>query len=245
MALNLGLAEFKQGHFRASAAALGVAFAADPSNTQARSLLGLSYYGEQRFSAAIQYLEPAAKSDPGNVELHRLLAQSCLLAKNYSCALDEFRQLLQLSPDSAAAHVLTGEALDGLGRTSEAITEFEAAAKISPREFLVGQAFLHNRIFIENVRQQRRCPFARIPACFRNAGDIGRNFLENGLNFLVGIPASRLVFENQISPHAAAGKVFDPVVIFRAVSMSVEMPGAVVADVFQEFHQPECRLGIG
>ena len=99
--LNLGLAEFKQGHFRAAAAAFHVALTSDPSNNQARTLLGLSYYGAQQFAEATKYLGPAAKADPGNVELHRLLAQSCLWAKNYPCALEEFRQLQQQSPDSA------------------------------------------------------------------------------------------------------------------------------------------------
>ena len=64
--LNLGLAEFKQGHFPAAATALRAALLADASNAQARTLLGLSYYGERKFDLASQYLEPAAKADPAN-----------------------------------------------------------------------------------------------------------------------------------------------------------------------------------
>ena len=40
--LNLGLAEFKQGHFTAATAALRSVLATDPSNAQARTVLGAS-----------------------------------------------------------------------------------------------------------------------------------------------------------------------------------------------------------
>lgn len=136
--LNLGLAEFKQGHFRAAITPLAAALAAErtsgPKQLQARTLLGLSYYGTERFAEAVKELRPAAAADPTNTELHLVLAQSCLWSKQYSCALDEFKQILQTDPDSAPAHVLSGEALDGLGKTPEAIAEFQAAARVAPRE---------------------------------------------------------------------------------------------------------------
>jgi tetratricopeptide (TPR) repeat protein len=132
--LNLGLAEFKQGHFQKAVAPFSAASAADPHNFQARMLLGFSYYGAGRFAEAAKHLQLAEKSDPANTELHQVLAQSCLWAKNYSCALDEFRQILEQNPESPAAHVLMGQALDGLGKTPDAIVEFQAAAKIVPRE---------------------------------------------------------------------------------------------------------------
>ena len=136
--LNLGLAEFKQGHFHAAIAPLAAALAAErtngPKQLQARTLLGLSYYGTERFAEAVKELKPAAAANPGNTELHLVLAQSCLWARQYACALDEFKQILQTDPDSAPAHVLTGEALDGLGKTPEAIAEFQAAAQSAPRE---------------------------------------------------------------------------------------------------------------
>jgi Flp pilus assembly protein TadD len=136
--LNLGLAEFKQGHFAAAIdplkAAVGTESTNSPKQLQARTLLGLSYYGTQRYAEAVKELEPAAAADPANVELHQVLAQSCLWAREYECALAEFKQILQTNPDSAAAHVLSGEALDGLGKTPEAIAEFREAIKASPRE---------------------------------------------------------------------------------------------------------------
>jgi tetratricopeptide (TPR) repeat protein len=136
--LNLGLAEFKQGHFHAAIAPLAAALAAEstngPKQLQARTLLGLSYYGTERFAEAVKELKPAAAADPANTELHLVLAQSCLRARQYDCALDEFKQILQTDPDSAPSHVLYGEALDGLGKTPEAIAEFQAAIKMSPSE---------------------------------------------------------------------------------------------------------------
>ena len=63
--LNLGLAEFKQGHFQAALIApLHAASVAEPHNLQASTLLGLSYYGAKRFAEAIKYLDAPAKSDP-------------------------------------------------------------------------------------------------------------------------------------------------------------------------------------
>ena len=70
--LNLGLAEFKSGHFRAAIAPLRAVISLDSGNSQARTLLGMSYYALRKFELASQYLEPAAKTDPRNAELtHR------------------------------------------------------------------------------------------------------------------------------------------------------------------------------
>ena len=48
------MAEFKQGRFEPAVAALRLALTADPSNSQARTLLGLSYYGLQQFADAVK-----------------------------------------------------------------------------------------------------------------------------------------------------------------------------------------------
>ena len=116
--LNLGLAEFKQGHFSSAATALRSALKADPSSTQARTLLGMSYYGARKFDLASEYLEPVANADPNNAELHQMLAQSCLWAKKLTCAQEQFRLLLQQHPDSAPTHILMGEALRRAGQDS-------------------------------------------------------------------------------------------------------------------------------
>jgi tetratricopeptide (TPR) repeat protein len=130
--LNLGLAEFKQGHFRAAIPPLAAVLRSDASNMQARTLLGLSYYGARQYVQAAKHLEVAAKADPDNIELHQVLAQTCVWTKQLECALNELRLILKQNPDSAAAHILAGEALDGLDRRDQAIAEFQEATKAAP-----------------------------------------------------------------------------------------------------------------
>jgi tetratricopeptide (TPR) repeat protein len=147
--LNLGLAEFKQGHFNAASM--------DPTSVQATALLGMAYYGAARFSEAVEVLKPLTASDPGNTELRNVLAQSCLKSKNYGCAQEQFRAILQQNPDSPAAHLLMGEALDGLQRTEEAVAEFKAASELDPRQpevhFGLGYLYWELRRFDEAKRE--------------------------------------------------------------------------------------------
>ena len=52
----------------------------------------------------------------------------------------------------------------------------------------------------------------------------------------------RLVLEDQVGPHAAAGEVPDPVVVLGAVGVRVEVPRAVVAGFLEQLDQEEQRL---
>ena len=52
----------------------------------------------------------------------------------------------------------------------------------------------------------------------------------------------RLVLEDQVGPHAAAGEVPDALVVLGAVGVRVEVARAVVADVLEQLHQEERRL---
>src|SRR5207245_4348240 len=58
--LNLGLAEFKQGHFEAAIPPLHAALARDPDSAQGRTLLGLSYYGAGKYDESSKYLALAS-----------------------------------------------------------------------------------------------------------------------------------------------------------------------------------------
>ena len=130
--LNLGLAEFKQGHFSPPLRPFRAALAADPTNTQARTLLGLSYYGASNLPMPSQYLEPAAKGDPANAELHSCWPRAACGRRTITAPWKSSASSCSKTRIPLAAHILLGEALDGLGKTPEAIAEFEAAAKISP-----------------------------------------------------------------------------------------------------------------
>jgi hypothetical protein len=71
-----------------------------------------------------------------------------------------------------------------------------------------------------------------------------RNFLKDGLNFRIGIPANGFFFEDQIGAHAAAGELSYTSVVLGAIGVCVEVTWSRVADVLEEFHQPKCRLQI-
>jgi tetratricopeptide (TPR) repeat protein len=133
--LNLGLAEFKQGHFSQAIAPFKAALRADPASLQVDTLLGMSYYGSTEFSKSVPYLQIAVKSEPENLELRGVLAQACLNIRQYYCALEQDQQINKINPDSAQAHMLSGEALDGLHRTDEAIAE----RALRPGVFTVGK----------------------------------------------------------------------------------------------------------
>jgi tetratricopeptide (TPR) repeat protein len=151
--LNLALAEFKLGDFKAALAPLGAVLAADSGNIQARTLLGMSYYGAGMYAKAVPELDRAMAADPHNTQLHHVIAQSCLWSGQPERALREFTWLLREQPDSAATHMLMGEALDALGRDPEAIAEFQAAAASSPKEpdvhFGLGYLFWKEHRFAE------------------------------------------------------------------------------------------------
>lgn len=153
--LDLGLAEFKRGHFEAAIPPLQAELKANPGDMQATTLLGLSFYGAKRYAEAAKYLAVAADSDPTNTELLQTVAQSCLQAKDYSCAMQEFEKLDQLDPDSWAVHELTGEALDGMERGDDAVAEFQKAISLAPRQpelhFMLGHQYWKARRFDDAV----------------------------------------------------------------------------------------------
>ena len=130
IALNLGIAEFKQGKF---AAAINPLLAAR-KDSRAGVLLGMSFYGSHAYAKAIPYLQEALAADPANPHLHTVLAESCLWSAHYDCALNEFRSILTADPNSVQSHMLLAQALDALNRSPEAIEELEAAVRISPDE---------------------------------------------------------------------------------------------------------------
>lgn len=158
--LNLGLAEFKLGDFRAALGPLREVLEIDPENLQARTLLGMSDYGAGMYAEAVPELERALIADPNNTQLHHVIAQSCLWSGQHQRALREFEWLLRERPDSAPTHMLMGEALDGLGRDPDAIGEFQAAAAASPKEpevhFGLGYLFWKERRYDEAEGEFRR-----------------------------------------------------------------------------------------
>ena len=57
---------------------------------------------------------------------------------------------------------------------------------------------------------------------------------KQALYFAIRVPAQRFLLQDEICPHATASEVLHAVHIIGAISVSVEMSRAVVANVFQE-----------
>src|SRR3984957_1724798 len=70
-------------------------------------------------------------------------------------------------------------------------------------EALVGEALLHDDVLVEVMSQQRCCALFRVGADLWGSVRVRTDSLQYRPDFLVGVPASGLVFENQIIAHAA------------------------------------------
>jgi len=64
------------------------------------------------------------------------------------------------------------------------------------------------------------------------------------LDIWICIELRGFFLENQISAHAATGKILDAFKIFGAISMRIEVARAIVFDIFQELDQVESCLDI-
>src|ERR1051326_1517550 len=92
--------------------------------------------------------------------------------------------------------------------------------------------------------KQRRRPLLGILPNPRPLGARSINVLQERLNRLIRIPPRSLVFENQISLHAATGKVLHTVIVLSPVSMSIKVPRPGVPHILQIFNEEKRRLQI-
>ena len=74
-------------------------------------------------------------------------------------------------------------------------------------------------------------------------GDV--DFLAERLDFLVGIETLGFVLQDHVGADAAFGEFADAVVIFGAVGVGVEVEGAGVAVVVEEFDEEEGLFDVG
>lgn len=138
LALNLGLALFKDGQYKQAiqifTPMLKAQSPSSPEKQRLTILLGMSHYGLGEFQAAVPYLQQAADGDAQNLPLLLTLAHSCLLSKQYPCVLDAYHRMVAQNAESAEADMLVGEALDEKGDDAGAIEQFRNAAKAEPKE---------------------------------------------------------------------------------------------------------------
>src|SRR5215472_460001 len=106
-------------------------------------------------------------------------------------------------------------------------------------EPLVRQTLAQHRVFIEVVSQERLHAWLRKPGGVRYMLSVARKFVKDGANFFVFVPALGFLLEDEISAHATCGEILYALAIFRTVGVCIEVARAVVADVFEEFHEPE------
>jgi tetratricopeptide (TPR) repeat protein len=136
--LNLGLAYFKGGEYRAAIRVFEPMLGAQPARSAETDrltlLLGMSHYGLAEYEAATPYLIQASASDPQNLALLLTLAHSCLLSHQFQCVIDAYHRIVALNAESAEADMLVGEALDAMKDTDDAIREFRAAVAANPKE---------------------------------------------------------------------------------------------------------------
>ena len=91
--------------------------------------------------------------------------------------------------------------------------------------------------------QRRRGVRAEPTEPGRGLGGLGEAS-EKGTDVGVGVPPRRLLLQDEIGAHAAAREVLDALDALGAVGVGVEVARAGVADVLEELHQPERRLGV-
>src|SRR5690348_2774245 len=70
------------------------------------------------------------------------------------------------------------------------------------------------------------------------------NFLQESLNFRVGVEAPGLLLEHAVGAHAAQSEIPDALLVFSAVRVRIEVARPNVALFFQQFDQEEHRLEI-
>src|SRR5258708_9100327 len=92
---------------------------------------------------------------------------------------------------------------------------------------------------------QKRCGFSLLKLSRGRTVRIRfSNLGQHGFDIWIVVPLSGLLLKDEVGPHATARKILHSVIVFRAVSMGVEVTRPVIAYIFQELHQPERSLGI-
>ena len=177
--LNLGLAYFKQGHFREALAA----FKKEPSNDRVITLTGMSHFGLGEYKLAAAVLRPLQVTQPDNAELGYLLAKCYLWAGEYDQAMEMFRSLLVRDPNSAPVHMLLAEALDADDREHEATAEFEEAVKAGAQQpevhFGLGYLYWKQRRY-EDAEREFRAELKNNPEHALSLAYLGDLLLRNG-----------------------------------------------------------------
>ena len=92
ISLDLGLAEFKQGHFAEAIAPFNPLVRPLQRATRFLFCWGCLILACTNMATPFHISKRRSRADPANLEIHGVLAQSCLWSKRYDCALAELQR---------------------------------------------------------------------------------------------------------------------------------------------------------
>jgi tetratricopeptide (TPR) repeat protein len=159
--LNLGLALFKGGDFKAAIpefnAALKSTSPDSPDAQRLNILIGMAYYGLAQYQKAVPFLKESVAHDKQNLPLRLTLAHSCLWSRQFQCVMDVYHEILSLNSESAEADMIAGEALDEMKDNEGSTRMFRAAAKADPTQpnvhFGLGYLLWTQKIYPEALKE--------------------------------------------------------------------------------------------
>ncbi|HEX5411238.1 MAG TPA: tetratricopeptide repeat protein [Terriglobia bacterium] len=131
--VDLCVAHYKAGHYKASADAAKAALKVHPELPAANLFLGASYLQLGEFGAAIPPLQKALEEQPGDRNARIALAEALSGARRYKEAAEQFQKLSEIIPDSPRVWY-------GLGQCYEKLSEQATAQSDHYRE-LAQQAY--------------------------------------------------------------------------------------------------------
>lgn len=124
--LDLSIANFKAGLYRATVEATRAALRSEPNNPAANLFLGASYLKLDDPAEALEPLQKAAQSIPNDRNAHLMLAEALLGTRAYKEALTYFQDLSNWLPDNPRVWYGLGQTYEGLA--NQAAAELEAKA---------------------------------------------------------------------------------------------------------------------
>jgi Flp pilus assembly protein TadD len=157
--LNMGLAEYRRGNYRAAISPLVSVLREQPDSEQARYLLGLCQVFTKHNAEAVEVLEPLWSTKSNDV-LYLYLIDIAAVESGQK-DLDEkiLNQMVRVGGDTAEYHLILGKAFLNRYDVSESKTELELAATINPN-----LPFLHMNL---GIAYMRSADYDRAEAEFR------------------------------------------------------------------------------
>lgn len=140
---QLGLSEFRAGHYEAALRNLEQAKAADPNNAQVRLFMGVVLMDRGEYQRAEQELTDGLKLHPEDPDLYNARGIARTRLGHFQQAIKDFQAALAperhyATPANALANMAASYV--GLGRTEDAIATYWKALEVNPSDAVVRTA---------------------------------------------------------------------------------------------------------